>query len=40
MVEKEKIKTIALKSELSAGDIYFLLSLEDPDEIKFLGEIA
>lgn len=40
MVEREKIKTIALKSELSAGDIHFLLSLKDPGEIKFLGELA
>jgi len=37
---KEKIKTITLKSELLAGDIHFLLSLEVPDEIKFLGELA
>jgi biotin synthase len=37
---KEKIKTIALKSELQDRDIHFLLSLEDTDDIKYLGELA
>jgi biotin synthase len=37
---REKITTIAGKTELTAGDIHFLLSLKTPEEVKLLGELA
>ncbi|MEI8005538.1 MAG: [FeFe] hydrogenase H-cluster radical SAM maturase HydE [Bacteroidota bacterium] len=40
MTSPEKIKSVALGRELDADDIRFLLSLEDTEDIRFLGALA
>ena len=40
MTSPEKIKSVALGRELNADDIRFLLSLEDPEDIRTLGALA
>ncbi len=40
MAELEKIETISKKPELSRDDILFLLSLDDPEDIRYLGGLA